>query len=71
MEDAIYYNNRLRLTEIARKLPDIARGYQEAEDELDKYYFIFAIIVGLMAIGLFIAVIISVRQNKTLMLQRK
>ena len=71
VEDAIYYNNRLRLTEIARKLPDIARGYQEAEDELDKYYFIFAIIVGLMAIGLFIAVIISVRQNKTLMLQRK
>lgn len=71
VEDAIYYNNRLRLTQIARKLPDIVSGYQKAEDTIDRYSRIVMAIMGALALGLLVAVLYSLRQNKKLIAQRK
>lgn len=71
MEDAIYYNNRLRLTEIARKLPAIALGYQEAEATIAKYNLTVIAIMGALAIGLLVVVMYSLKQNKKLIAQRK
>ena len=71
VEDAIYYNNRLRLTEIARKLPDIALGYQKAEDTIVKYNLTVIAIMGALAIGLLVVVMYSLKQNKKLIAQRK
>ena len=71
VEDAIYYNNRLRLTEIARKLPDIALGYQKAEDTIAKYNLTVIAIMGALALGLLVVVMYSLKQNKKLIAQRK
>ena len=71
VEDAIYYNNRLRLTEIARKLPDIALGYQQEEDAQNKrHYIVFAIICVLAFSQLCIATYATL-QNRKLKAQRK
>ncbi len=71
VEDAIYYNNRLRLTEIARKLPKIARGYQEENEAQNVRDNVIIAIIGLLALGLLCIVIFSVMQNRKLRAQRR
>lgn len=71
VEDAIYYNGRLRLTEIARKLPDIALGYQSQEEAQDKQEATAIAVVGLLTLGLLCVAIYSMRQNRDLKAQRR
>lgn len=70
VEDAIYYNNRLRLTEIARKLPNIALGYQEVEEAQDTRHNIIIAIISLLALGLLGIAIYATSQNNKLKAQR-
>lgn len=70
VEDAIYYNNRLRLTEIARKLPNIALGYQEVEEAQDTRHNIIIAIISLLALGLLGIAIYATSQNHKLKTQR-
>lgn len=71
VEDAIFYNNKLRLTEIARKLPDIAVGYQHAEEYVRGKQIVIITVISLLAIGLLVTLCHIFRQNKDLKSQRK
>lgn len=71
VEDAIYYNNRLRLTEIARKLPNIASGYQQEEEAQDTRHNIIIAIISALALGQLCIAIYATMQNRKLKAQRK
>lgn len=71
VEDAIYYNNRLRLTEIARKLPEIALAYQQEEDSVTNRQVFIILIISSLALALLTAVLAAMKQNKRLAMSRK
>lgn len=64
LEDAIYYNNRLRMLEVAEKIPDIAVVYQQAVADSNRRLQIFLFLIGALTIGLGIAITFVVRQKK-------
>ena len=70
VEDAIYYNNRLRLTEIARKLPDVASGYLNEEEAQDMRHAIVVAVISVLALGLFCITVYATSQNRKLKAQR-
>ena len=62
LEDAAFYNNRLRLLEISRKFPDIALSYQqeyERQNSLQRWALFF---ISLLLLALLAAVVLIVRQ---------
>lgn len=71
LEDAIFYNNRLRLTQIARKFPDVVVRYQKHEESIQHIQTFVIVIVCLLAILLFVFAGYILRHNKILKAQRK
>jgi hypothetical protein len=71
MEDAKFYNNRLRILEISQKLPTIVSAYQSTVNEKNRYQKLALIFISLLVIGLFISTYLIVRQNNLLTSRRK
>lgn len=71
VEDAICYNNRLRLTEIARKLPEIALAYQQEEDSVTSRQVGIILVISALAMALLAAVLAVLKQNKRLAMSKK
>lgn len=71
MEDAKFYNNRLRILEISRIMPQIMSSYQAVVKKQNNFlryaiFFILLLVVGLLCTSFYIH-----RQNKKLAARRK
>ncbi len=64
LEDAIYYNNRLRMLEVAEKIPDIAVVYQKTVASSNRKLQIFLFCIGVLSLGLIIAIFFVIKQKK-------
>ena len=62
LEDAAFYNNRLRLLEISRKFPDIALSYQQENERQNSLLRWALLLISLLLVGLLAAVVLIVRQ---------
>ena len=71
LSDAIYYNNRLRLTEIAKKFPNVVYRFQETEKQALHRMKIINIIIILLACGLLAAIWLSYKQTQRLRKSQK
>lgn len=71
MEDALFYNNRLRMLEIAKKYPAIVISYQE-QNQLKSQRLQWSLLcISLLSIGLVLSLIYIYRQMRQLHKRRK
>lgn len=67
MEDAIfYYNNRLRLLEIAKKFPPIVVAYQQQNKEKSRRLALTASFIGILSVGLLLSLLYICKQMRLL-----
>lgn len=71
MEDALFYNNRLRMLEIARKFPDIVLSYQLQNQIKSKRLQWSLICISLLSVGLVLSLIYIYRQMRQVRKRRK
>lgn len=64
LDDAIFYNNRLRMLEIAEKIPDIANVYQKTIEDNNDRLKTYILIIGFLMLLLGCAVVYVYRQHK-------
>lgn len=64
LEDAIFYNNRLRMLEISEKFPEIVIGYQDRVTAQNRRLKIYLLCIGLLLIGLVVAVLVIIREKR-------
>lgn len=70
MEDALFYNNRLRMIEIAQKIPSIVTSYQEMNRLKNERLQKSLICISLLFIGLVISLVYIYRQVRSLHKQK-
>lgn len=70
MEDAKFYNNRLRILEISRIMPQIMSSYQERVEQQNRGLRNSVLFISLLLIGLFITSYFIHRQNRQLSARR-
>lgn len=71
LEDAHFYNNRLRIIEISSKLPVIVSSYQQTLNQRNKVQMTAIIVISLLFLFLLSAVFYIVKQTKRLSLQQQ
>ena len=71
MEDAMFYNNRLRMLEIAKKFPPIVNTYQNKWIEKNEVLMKSIYFISFLGILLMISLLLIFRQLKMLREQRK
>lgn len=71
MEDAHFYNNRLRMLEIAKKFPSIVLSYQEQNLSKSKRLQWSLVCISILSIGLIMSLIYIYRQMRQLHKRRK
>lgn len=71
MEDAMFYNNRLRMLEIAKKFPPIVNTYQNKWIEKNEVLMKSIYFISFLGIFLMISLLLIFRQLKMLREQRK
>ena len=71
LEDAHFYNNRLRIIEISSKLPVIVSSYQQTLNLRNKVQMTAIIVISLLLLFLLSAVFYIVKQTKRLSLQQQ
>ena len=70
MEDAKFYNNRLRMIEISRVLPQIVTSYQATIKGQNKYLTYALIFISFLVLGLLVTAYFIHRQNRKLTTRR-
>ena len=70
MEDAKFYNNRLRILEISRIMPQIMSSYQERVEQQNRGLRYSVLFISLLLIGIFITSYFIYRQNRQLSARR-
>lgn len=71
LKDAIFYDNRLRLTEIARKFPDVVVKYQEYEHKTNNAQNVIIGITSILVVFLLVMAWWAYRSNRNLKAQRR
>ena len=71
LEDAHFYNNRLRIIEISSKLPVIVSSYQQTLNQRNKVQMTAITVISLLFLFLLSAVFYIVKQTKRLSLQQQ
>ena len=71
LEDAHFYNNRLRIIEISSKLPVIVSSYQQTLNQRNKVQITAIIVISLLLLFLLFAVFYIVKQTKRLSIQQQ
>ena len=71
LEDAHFYNNRLRIIEISSKLPVIVSSYQQTLNQRNKVQMTAIIAISLLLLFLLSAVFYIIKQTKRLSLQQQ
>lgn len=66
LEDALFYNNRLRLLEAARKFPDIVTTYQKQSEKQSQHLRVAVAGISLLAVGLILSLLFIYRQMRQL-----
>lgn len=64
LDDAIFYNNRLRMLEIAEKIPDIANVYQETMEKSNTRLKTYILIIGILVVLLIFSIVFVYRQQR-------
>lgn len=64
LEDAVFYNNRLRMLEIAEKIPHIGNVYQDEIEEKNARLTQYLLIIGLLAVVLAVLSVFIYVQHK-------
>lgn len=64
LEDAIFYNNRLRMLEISEKFPDIVLGYQDKITAQNSRLKLYVLIIGILLIVLAVSIFIITREKR-------
>ena len=70
MEDAVFYNNRLRILEISHMLPTIVNTYQDTVKEQNRLMRRALLFISLLVVGMLAAAIFIFIQNKLLTRRR-
>ena len=70
MEDAKFYNNRLRILEISRNLPQIMNAYQATMEKQNQNLRYSILFISLLVVALFVTVFFIHRQNRKLTSRR-
>jgi len=70
MQDAQFYNNRLRILEIAKSLPTIVNTYQARVKQQNRLLRRALIFISLLVVAMLAAVLFIFRQNKLLTRRR-
>lgn len=71
MDDAMFYNNRLRMLEIAQKYPYIVKAYQEQNDHKSRRIILALVFICILSVCLAISWLFIYRQIKQIRLRRK
>lgn len=71
MEDALFYNNRLRMLEVAKKFPSIVLSYQEQNQLKSKRLQWSLVFISILSIGLVLSLIYIYRQMQQLHKRKK
>lgn len=71
MEDAMFYNNRLRVLEVSHNLPAIFGAYQRTIDERNRSQKVALWLVSLSFLALVCSTVFIFRQNHLLSLRRR
>jgi hypothetical protein len=71
MEDAKFYNNRLRILEISRILPQIMTSYQATMEKQNRNLRYSVIFISLLVLGLLCTAYFILRQNRKLTARRQ
>lgn len=71
MEDALFYNNRLRMLEVAKKFPSIVLSYQEQNQQKSKRLQWSLVFISILSIGLVLSLIYIYRQMQQLHKRKK
>ncbi|MDO4163488.1 MAG: DUF6377 domain-containing protein [Bacteroides sp.] len=71
MEDALFYNNRLRMLEIAQKFPPIVQTYQKQSRIKSQRLQLMLIGISLLAVGLIVSLYFIYRQMRLSHKQKK
>lgn len=71
MEDAMFYNNRLRMLEIARKFPSIVSSYQEQSNIKNRRMTWAFVFICILSAGLVVSLIFIRQQVKQIRLRRR
>lgn len=71
MEDAMFYNNRLRILEISHILPQIMTSYQQVTESQNQRLRYSVIFISLLVVALLFTAYFIHRQNKKLASRRK
>lgn len=71
MDDAAFYNNKLRKLEISNRLPPIVNAYQKQLQEQHKRRTAFFIVFIILATGILVLYLLSRRRNAQLHLSQK
>lgn len=71
LEDAIFYNNRLRLLEIAKKFPSIVMAYQQQNKEKSRRLALTVSFVSILSVGLLLSLLYICKQMRQLRLRRE
>lgn len=71
MEDAMFYNNRLRMLEIARKFPSIVSSYQQKSNDKSERLTRAICFISLLSLLLAVSIFYIYRQMQQLGRQRK
>ncbi len=67
LEDAIYYNNRLRMMEIAEKIPNIVNVYQDTVEQQNNRFKIYILTIGVLLLSLAGLLLYVYRQHKSVL----
>lgn len=71
LEDALFYNNRLRLLEVARKFPDIVTTYQQQGETQSHRLRLALTVLSLLAVSLLLSIVFIYRQMRLLRNNRR
>ena len=71
MQDAKFYNNRLRMIEVSRVLPQIVTSYQATIKGQNKHLTYALIFISLLVLGLLATAYFILRQNRKLTAKRQ
>lgn len=71
MDDATFFNNKLRKLEISNRLPPIVTAYQQQLKSQGRRQMVFIVVVVVLAIGGFVLFLLSRLRNRQLHLSQK
>ncbi|MGM9840715.1 MAG: DUF6377 domain-containing protein [Candidatus Limisoma sp.] len=71
MDDAQFYNNRLRIIEISKKMPSIVQAYEQKMDRQHLHIFIALVALALLSVGIMLLLFDIKRKNTILHRQKK